>query len=124
MKSLQWLLPGPVLAGLVICLLPPAQAGCGPAVGLMQICYKGKCEVQKLARQCSSAVAGNHFESERGWQYGYSEYIGGYATQMVVRFTPHDKVLYQGDPDGSPYKFDICGGRFTGGPCSAKSWAK
>ncbi|QNI98050.1 hypothetical protein SynRS9902_50005 [Synechococcus sp. RS9902] len=63
-------------------------------------------------------------ESESGWQYGYSEYIGGYATQMVVRFTPHDEVLYQVDPDGSPHKFDICGGRFTGGPCSAKSWAK
>ena len=124
MKVLQWLLSAPALAGLAISLLPPVQAGCGPAEGLMQICYEGRCEVQKLARQCSSVVAGNHFESELGWQYGYSEYIGGYATQMVVRFTPHNKVLYQGDPDGSPYKFDICGGRFTGGPCSEKSWAK
>ena len=105
-------------------LAPLAKAGCGAAEGLMQICYKGSCEVQKLARQCSSVVAGNHYESERGYLYGYSEYVGGRATQMIVKFTPHNKVLYSGDPDGSPYKFDICGGRSTGGPCSAKSWAR
>ena len=113
-----------VLLGIAAFTPPNVKAGCGTANGLMQICYKGRCEIQKLARQCSSVVAGNHYESERGWQYGYSEYIGGRATQMVVRFTPHDKVLYEGDPDGSPYTFDICGGRFTGGPCSEKSWAK
>ncbi|MDA9674574.1 hypothetical protein N9T98_00105 [bacterium] len=105
-------------------MTPFAKAGCGTAEGLMQICYKGSCEVQKLARQCSSVVAGNQYESERGYLYGYSEYIGGRATQMIVEFTPHNKVLYSGDPDRSPYKFDICGSRFTGGPCSAKLWAR
>jgi len=113
-----------VFASFATFLAPPAHAGCGPAEGLMQICYRGRCEVQKLARQCSSVVAGNHYESDLGWFYGYSEYIGGYATQMIVKFSPHNKILYQGHPEGSPYKFDICGGRFTGGPCSAKAWAK
>lgn len=124
MKTSGQLLISPVICGLAFLVSPSAQAGCGPAEGLMQICYKGRCEVQKLVKQCSSVVAGNHYESDRGWFYGYSEYIGGYATQMVVEFTPHDKVLYEGDPDESPYKFDICGGRFTGGPCSEKKWGK
>ena len=113
-----------VFASLSAFLVPQAQAGCGPAEGLMQVCYRDRCEVQKLVRQCSSVVAGNHYESDLGWFYGYSEYIGGYATQMIVRFEPHNKILYQGHPEDSPYTFDICGGRMTGGPCSEKPWAK
>ena len=100
-----------------------AKAGCGPAEGLMQICYKGTCEVQKLVRQCSSASLGNGYSSDVGYYFGYSNYIGGMATWMRV-IDPLKRLVYEGDPDGSPYKFDICGGRHTGGPCAAKPWAK
>ena len=115
----------PAIGAIAFVAPSPSLAGCGRAEGLMQICYKGSCEVQKLIKYCSSVMAGNHYESDRGYIYGYSRYIGGRATQMVLMYTPYDEVLYEGDPDGSPYKFDICGDdRFTGGPCAAKPWAK
>ncbi len=114
-----------VIGAIAILAPSPALAGCAIAEGQMQICYKGSCEVQKLAKHCSSVLTGNSYESDHGYSYSYSQYIGGKATQMVVKFTPHDKVLYEGDPDGSPYKFDICGeDRMTGDSCTKKPWAK
>jgi len=106
-------------------LAAPAHAGCGDAEGKMQVCFKGSCEVQKLVRQCSSVMAGSHWSTAEGYQFGYSRPIGNRYTVLEVRYLPYQQVLYSGDPDQSPYKFDICGeSRFLGGPCSEKSWAK
>ena len=101
----------------------PAQAGCGDYNGQIQICFKGKCEVQRMVRHCSSAVAGNQWISDQGYQLGYSNPIGGRYTTFEVR--RHSQVLYSGDPDKSPWSFEICGeSRHVGGLCSAKPWAK
>ena len=102
----------------------PAHAGCGDAEGKMKVCFKGSCEVQKLVRHCSSAMAGNHWITAEGYQFGYSRPIGNRWSVLEVRYVPYEQILYSGDPDQSPYKFDVCGGRFIGGPCSKKSWAK
>lgn len=111
-------------AGIHLATRHPAHAGCGPTEGLMRICYKGACEIQKLIRECSSVGAGNHYESNRGYFFGYSNYIGGRASQMIVRYQ-QNQVLYKGDPDGSPYKFEVCGeSRGIGRLCSETSWGR
>ena len=113
-----------VTAGLHLSTTQPAHAGCEPTEGLMRICFKGSCEIQNLVRECSSVVAGNHYESDRGYFYGYSNYIEGRATQMIVK-DQQDQVLYQGDPDNSPYKFEVCGeSRGIGQRCSETSWGR
>ena len=104
---------------------PAAKAGCGESQGLIQVCFKGSCEVQKLVTHCSSAMAGSQWISDKGYQFSYSRSIGNRWSLMEVIYEPYDKILYSGSPDTSPYTFDVCGeDRHTGGPCSEKSWAK
>lgn len=113
----------PLCAGLAALITPTAQAGCGDYKGQIQICFKGRCEVQKMGKHCSSAVAGNQWISDQGYQLGYSNPIGGRYTNFEVRRL--DQVLYSGDPDQSPWTFEVCGdSRHVGGPCSAKAWAE
>ena len=103
----------------------PALAGCGNTEGKMQVCFKGSCEVQKLVRYCSSSMAGNHWISAEGYQFGYSRPIGNRWSVLEVRYLPYEQILYLGDPDQSPYTVDVCGeDRYVGVPCSEKSWAK
>lgn len=106
-------------------IAPPAKAGCGEYKGLMQICFKDSCEVQKLVRHCSSAMSGDHWISEQGYRFGYSRPIGNQYSLLEVIYEPYSQTLYSGDPANSPYTFDVCGSdRNIGGPCSEKSWAK
>jgi hypothetical protein len=111
--------------GLAAVASPAAKAGCGDYQGLIQVCFKGSCEVQKLVRHCSSAMGGSQWISDQGYQFSYSRPIGNRWTLMEVIYEPYTQTLYSGDPDKSPYKFDICGeDRNVGGPCSQKGWAK
>ncbi len=56
--------------------------------------------------------------------FSLSRPIGSRWSLLEVIYEPYEQVLYKGDPDSSPYKFDICGeDRNVGGPCSAKPWA-
>ena len=113
----------PLCAGLAALIAPTAQAGCGDYKGQIQICFKGRCEVQKMGKHFSSAVACNQWISDQGYQLGYSNPIGGRYTNFEVRRL--DQVLYSGDPDQSPWTFEVCGdSRHVGGPCSAKAWAE
>jgi hypothetical protein len=113
---------GLALAGITA---PAAKAGCGEYKGLIQVCFKGSCEVQKMVRHCSSAMAGSQWISSKGYRFSYSRPIGSRWSLMEVIYEPYNQTLYSGDPDKSPYTFDICGeDRNVGGPCSEKSWAK
>jgi hypothetical protein len=104
--------------------MPAAKAGCGDYSGLIQVCFKGSCEIQKMVRHCSSVMAGNQWISDKGYMFSLSRPIGSRWSLLEVIYEPYEQVLYKGDPDVSPYKFDICGeDRNVGGPCSAKPWA-
>lgn len=109
----------------VLMIAPPAHAGCGDAKGLIRICYKDNCEIQKMIRACSSVGSGSHWMSEMGYQVGYSNPIGGRYTNMEVRKYHSNTLLYSGDPDESPWKFEVCGSdRGAGAPlCSTVPWA-
>ncbi len=104
---------------------PAAKAGCGDAKGLIQICYKTSCEVQRMVRHCSSVSSGNHWISDKGYRLGYSFPIGNKYTFLEVVYERWNKTLYSGDPAKSPYTFAICAENpQIGDPCSGKSWAK
>ena len=60
----------PLCAGLAALIAPTAQAGCGDYKGQIQICFKGRCEVQKMVKHCSSTVAGNQWISDQGINWG------------------------------------------------------
>lgn len=103
----------------------PAHAGCGDAEGKVHVCFKGNCEVHKLVRHCSSVMAGNHWVTDEGYRFGYSRPIGNRWTMLEVRYLPYQQILYSGDPDQSPYDFEVCSeSRFIAEPCSEKAWAK
>jgi len=103
-----------------------AKAGCGEVEGLIRICFKGSCEVQKMARHCSSVASGNHWITDKGYRFGYSFPIGAKYTLLEVVYEPWNKTLYSGDPDRSPYSFDVCSADNPriGNLCSEASWAK
>ena len=105
--------------------IPAANAGCADYSGLIQVCFKGSCEIQKMVRHCSSTMAGNQWISDKGYEFSYSRSIDNRWSLLEVIYQPYEQILYKGDPDMSPYTFNICGeDRNVGGPCSAKSWAK
>jgi len=113
------------MIGLATVASPAAKAGCGDYQGLIQVCFKGSCEVQKMVRHCSSVMAGSQWISDQGYQFSLSRPIGNKWSLMKVIYEPYTQTLYSGDPDNSPYKFEICGeGRGVGEPCSKKGWAK
>ena len=105
--------------------VPAAKAGCGDYSGLIQVCFKGSCEIQKIVRHCSSVMAGSQWISEQGYMFSLSRPIGNRWSLLEVTYEPYNQVLYKGQPDSSPYTFDICSeDRNVGGPCSKKSWAR
>ena len=114
----------PLCVAIAAVTMHAAKAGCGDYSGLIQVCFKGGCEIQKMVRHCSSVMAGNQWISDKGYMFSLSRPIGSRWSLLEVIYEPYEQVLYKGDPDGSPYKFDICGeDRNVGGPCSAKPWA-
>jgi hypothetical protein len=114
----------PLCVAIAAATMPAAKAGCGEYSGLIQVCFKGSCEIQKMVRHCSSLMAGNQWMSDKGYMFSLSRPIGSRWSLLEVIYEPYEQVLYKGDPDGSPYKFDVCGeDRNVGGPCSAKPWA-
>ena len=124
-----------LLAPLIIILASPAQAGCGDYEGLMKICFKDQCIIDKLIGHCSAVVSGNHYRSAKGFEMGYFDYDKkGKARKMQVKLHnwdrrkykgPHEMLLYRGDTKKSPWSFDTCGpSRFVGRPCEYEDWAK
>jgi len=70
-------------------------------------------------------MAGNQWISDKGYILSLSRPIGTRWSLLEVTYEPYNQVLYKGDPDASPYSFDICGeDRNVGGPCSKKRWAR
>ena len=110
------------LSGFML-LTPGAKAGCAEYKGQIQVCFKQSCEVQRLVRHCSSAVAGNQYISDQGFEFGYSNPIDGRFSTFTVK--QYNEVLYEGVDRRSPWSFKVCGdSRHVGGPCSATTWAK
>ena len=138
--------PNLILALLFITTAPlvalTAKAGCGSYTGLMQICFKGRCEVQTLIRHCSAASLGNHWISDGGYifgyeysrkqiesatNYGYMNHREEPSTLVVWLNDPKEgdeKLIYEGAPDKSSWSFDVCGNYRFMEPCSQKEWAK
>ena len=79
-KIVRYLIALPGLAAATVLAPTAALAGCGDDTGQIQVCFKGRCDVQKMVRHCSSAVAGNHWISVQGYQLGYSNPIAGRYT--------------------------------------------
>jgi hypothetical protein len=70
-------------------------------------------------------MAGIQWISDQGYIFSLSRPIGTRWSLLEVTYEPYNQVLYKGDPDSSPYGFDICGeDRHVGGPCSEKPWAR
>lgn len=126
MNNTQKILTTLLSSAAVLMIAPPAHAGCGDAKGLIRICYKDICEIQKMIRACSSVGSGSHWISDMGYQVGYSNPIGERYTNMEIRKYHSNTLLYSGDPDASPWKFEVCGNDRGAGAtlCSNTSWAK
>ncbi|WP_233130289.1 hypothetical protein [Synechococcus sp. 1G10] len=103
-----------------VCLAKPAYAGCGDWSGMAQICYKGRCEIQRGTRHCSSVGSGNTFETVGGYQFWYDDYVANLPTTLKV--TRMEQVLWEGAPEDSPWSIFVCGDTIFRNSCDERKW--